>query len=169
MLGFPWFVWPVTLTTTAASTGLYLYVKAVSNDRPVGVRLRAAYGSALVFAVPSMFVLLGTKLGCNPDTGLSTRFDMPVVLVLLLFALAGVALWGLQREVGSSGRDWLLPLIVLGVGLPGFFVESLVGFSALALYCEHENPFILYVQAVLAVLLPAGIIAGFLGVRRSAR
>lgn len=166
MVGYVWFVWPVTLTSSGTVIALLLYLNAVRNGRSPEARAVVIGGSILTFALPAVALAVGMDIGCSSDTGMSVQFGTPVSLLIVLVGASSVALYCLTRVSGGGERTWLIPLILLGIGVPGFVVETVVGFTGISAECEFGNPVILYTQGGLSVLLSIAIPVVVLRTRR---
>jgi hypothetical protein len=149
----PWPFWPITITTAAMATAVYLHRRAVANRRSGAVRVAIVAGVVLLFAAPTGAILLGQESGCS-DTGYGATSETNwVALGAMLLVLVG-AMWPLGVAAGQPlDRAWRLPAVVAGALVGGYVLEGIMSLMALGQYCE-SSPGLLYLHATLAVVLP---------------
>lgn len=157
-----WCVWPISATMAASVTAVLLRHAAVRNGRPAATCRFIAMGGALVFLVPAAVLTASTRVGCS-DTGFGLSSRLPGLLWPPIGLVAAAALIALHVASGPALWPWLLPALLGAIFVVGLFGESFLTLVALSYACDDgaegaSNTF-LYVQAVLALVAPAMVIA----------
>lgn len=158
ILGYVWFVWPISLTVAATVTALSLYEDAGRNGAARSVQWLFAAGGVSAFAIPALATLAATDISCSEDTGFGWNIKLsgPLFLALVVAAVGGLC--ALRVASGPERRRWVLLASLLGLAVAGFFLETFLGVGAIAVNCEYGNPGYLWFQGGLALVLPIIIV-----------
>ena len=161
-----WFLWPVSLSAAATAACLSLHLAATRSSKPASTRRLLVGGGVMSFVLPAVAARALIRTPCNPDTGLALGLRAPWILLVAL-AIAGIGAFRWLRVVsGPPQSRWQLPAILVGIGVVGLVVESVVGLVALSGVCEFDNPGKLFLQGGLALLIPLVAVPLALSTRR---
>jgi hypothetical protein len=157
VLGFAWFIWPISVSVAASFTATSLYMAAVRNGRSADTQRLVAAGAVVAFVLPAAAMTAGTDIYCS-DNESQISLKTPALLLLALVAAGVVGLCCLRAISGRSQRRWLLPVVLLGVTLVGFFLETFLTLTAMSGYCDGRV-ILFYLQGGTALLLPPFVVA----------
>ena len=161
-----WFLWPVSLSAAATVACLSLHLAATRSGKPASTRRLLVGGGLMTFVLPAVASRALIRTSCNPDTGMALGLRAPWVF-LLAPAIAGIGAFRWLRVVsGAPQSRWPLPAILVGIGVVGLVVESVVGLVALEGVCEFYEPVYLILQGGLALLIPMVAVPLALSTRR---
>jgi hypothetical protein len=156
-----WFLWPVTVTSTAAFTAVSLWVNARRNGAPRNRQVPLTIAGALVPLAPAIAMTMGTSVSCHQGTGaqsMARQGGLPAPMFLGLVAAAILAVASLQEASGRVRRPRRVPYTLLGITVVGVLVESVVGYLALEPTCADGGIGLLVVHYGVALALPAIIV-----------